>query len=163
MSFMKLTNKIFAAALAALALSMMTADALAAQAPLTGAIFTTLADGTYVNANIYTAKEDVYLNGGPQPNAPCTAAGLPDGQYYFQVTDPSGKVLLSIDPIQNRNVEILAGVIVGPGLTGTHVMLPTAECGSMTVPLMPFLGTPNPGGEYKVWMTRVDDYSPGNG
>ena len=32
----------------------------------TGAIWTSLSDGTTVNANLYDAKEDVYLNGGPQ-------------------------------------------------------------------------------------------------
>jgi hypothetical protein len=160
MSFMKPTKKFFAAGLAALALSMMAADSIAAQAPVTGAIFTTLADGTYVNANIYNDRKEVYLNGGPRPNAPCTAAGLPDGQYYFQVTDPSGKVLLSTDPIEDRNVQVLAGVIVGPEpyTHVTHVMLDTGECGGWTVQLWPFDPTPNPGGEYKVWMTRKDDY-----
>ncbi len=34
-------------------------------AQVTGAIFTTLVDGRPVNHNIYNAKEDVYLNGGP--------------------------------------------------------------------------------------------------
>src|SRR5512132_4095786 len=79
--------------LAALALCFTSGAAIAG--PVTGAIFTTIIDGTAVNHNIYDRKEDVYLNGGPQPNAPCTEAGLPDGDYYFQVTDPSGKVLLS--------------------------------------------------------------------
>ena len=71
-----------------------------AQAAPSGAIFTTLADGSRVNANIFSAKCDglgVYLDGGPGPNAPATAAGLPDGDYFYQVTDPSGKVLLSTD------------------------------------------------------------------
>ncbi|HYY69850.1 MAG TPA: hypothetical protein VE734_08960, partial [Terriglobales bacterium] len=46
-----------------------------AQAP-SGAIFTTDSTGTLVNGNIYTDKGQVYLNGGPPPQAPCTAAGL---------------------------------------------------------------------------------------
>ncbi len=67
--------------------------------PISGAIFTTDVTGTEVNANQYAAKPDVYLNGGPGLNAPIGAAGLsPDGTYVFQVTDPSGKVLLSQDP-----------------------------------------------------------------
>ena len=45
--------------------------------PLSGAIFTTLVDGARVNANLYEAKEDVYLDGGPPQNAPASAAGLP--------------------------------------------------------------------------------------
>ncbi len=91
-------RKIIRGGIAALALSLATSSAMAAQ--VTGAIFTTLKDGSAVNYNIYDVKEDVYLNGGPvSPKAPCTAAGLPDGEYYFQVTDPSGRWLLSSDPI----------------------------------------------------------------
>ena len=69
--------------------------ALAGQA---GAIFTTVSDGSAVNANQYDSKCSVYLNGGPGPHAPAHAAGLADGEYFFQVTDPSGKQLLSTDP-----------------------------------------------------------------
>src|SRR5438477_2796038 len=64
---------------------------------LSGAIFTTTADGTRVDANIYAHKADVYLDGGPGAHAPRGAAALPDGDYYFQVTDPSGKTVLSED------------------------------------------------------------------
>ena len=80
-----------------------------AHAP-SGAIFTTLSDGTEVNFNIYPAKEAVYLDGGPGPGAPQTAAGLDDGVY-------------------------------------------------VTVQLMPYADTPNPGGEYKVWATLVGDFA----
>ena len=48
---------------------------------LPGAIFTTLPDGSRVNANIYDGREDVYLDGGPGQNAPSHAAGLPEGNY----------------------------------------------------------------------------------
>ena len=86
-------RKIIRGGIAALALSLASSSAMAAQ--VTGAIFTTLKDGSAVNYNIYDIKEDVYLNGGPvSPKATCTAAGLPDGEYYFQVTDPSGRWLL---------------------------------------------------------------------
>ncbi len=82
-------------------------------APLKGAIFTTTPDGGIVNENVhYERKIEVYLDGGPGPNAPQTAAGLPDGDYYFQVTDPSGKVLLSEDPAKCRKVRVEDGVIV---------------------------------------------------
>jgi hypothetical protein len=57
------------------------------------AIYTTFPDGTVVNGNIYPSKEDVYLNGGPQSG--CWQGGLPDGEYFYQITDPSGKWLLS--------------------------------------------------------------------
>src|SRR3954466_8538482 len=68
-------------------------------ARLSGAVFTTTANGSRVNANIYPSKSAVYLDGGPGNNAPAKAAALPAGDYYFQVTDPSGKVLLSTDAI----------------------------------------------------------------
>src|SRR5215213_4989222 len=59
--------------------------------PISGAIFTTNSDCSGVDLNIYGDKDEVYLNGGPaHPNA----AGLPDGDYYVQVTEPfGGKVL----------------------------------------------------------------------
>src|SRR5215204_7613864 len=73
--------------------------------PPSGAIFTTVADGSEVNFNIYPSKEAVYLDGGPGPGAPQTAAGLDDGRYVFQVTDPSGKRLLSTDAARCRQFD----------------------------------------------------------
>ncbi|MGP8304659.1 hypothetical protein [Vibrio sp. YIC-376] len=67
-----------------------------ALANLSGAIFTTDPWGAVVNENVrYESKLEVFLDGGPGPHAPRTAAALPAGLYYFQVTDPSGKCLLS--------------------------------------------------------------------
>ena len=48
-----------------LAASVATGLAAPPITPLSGAIFTTDASGVPVNLNIYAAKEDVYLNGGP--------------------------------------------------------------------------------------------------
>ena len=127
---------------------------------VSGAIFTTDANSNFVNANVYDDKEDVYLNGGPRPNAPCTAAGLPDGDYYFQVTDPPGKVLLSTDGVAARKVHVSGGLIVvnlGTHFTGSGKCVGTIPA-NITIQLAPFADTPNPGGEYKVWMTRVVDY-----
>ena len=84
-------------ALGLLALCSVLAVRVAAHAP-SGAIFTTVEDGSEVNFNHYPSKEAVYLDGGPGPGAPQHAAGLDDGRYVFQVTDPSGKTLLSTDP-----------------------------------------------------------------
>ncbi|MCJ2376260.1 hypothetical protein LNL84_05365 [Vibrio sp. ZSDZ34] len=65
-------------------------------AKLDGAIFTTTPSGEIVNENVrYESKQEVFLDGGPGPNAPGSAAALPEGFYYFQVTNPSGKCLLS--------------------------------------------------------------------
>ncbi len=64
---------------------------LRADPPLPGAIFTTDSTCTEVNQNIFDNKEDVYVDGGP---AHPGAAGLPDGSYCVQVTDPSGATVL---------------------------------------------------------------------
>lgn len=126
-----------------------------------GAIFTTLSDGSEVNFNIYAAKEDVYLDGGPGPGAPQTAAGLDNGMYVFQVTDPSGKVLLSQDPPICRRFNVANGVISGVVVTGgcEHQTGVDIDHNAVTVQLMPYADTPNPGGEYKVWATRVEDFA----
>jgi hypothetical protein len=155
-----------------------------AQAAPSGAIFTTISNGTIVNANTqYASKCDVYLDGGPGPNAPAHAAGLPAGDYFFQVTDPSGKTLLSTDPVSNRRFTVSAsGVITaytgsgGPahpiGSDQDH-----PEFGAITIRLAnlscptDFANSPNQGGVYKVWATKVGDFvgnpalvdSPSNG
>jgi hypothetical protein len=155
---------------AALALTMT--PALAAPADqLSGAIFTTDSTGVPVNLNHYAAKEDVYLNGGPGESAPADAAGLPAGTYRFQVTDPSGKNLLSLDNVDCREVVVDASgvftaVTAGPGCdTGPHATGSDGEDGGITVQLFPYADTTNNGGVYKVWLTPVDalDYgAPGN-
>lgn len=133
--------------------------------PLPGAIFTTLSDGTKVNANIFSTKCDglgVYLDGGPGPNAPQTAAGLPDGDYFFQVTDPSGKTLLSTDAQRYRRFTVTGGLItsrVAPAVAGDHDTGLDVDHGAVTIELCPFLDTPNNGGEYKVWVTPVGDFA----
>src|SRR5258708_22326667 len=127
-----------------------------ASSALRGAMFTTTADGTRVDANVYTAKTDVYINGGPLAHA--SAAALPNGDYYFQVTDPPGKVLLSEDDISCRRVRIEGGLIVATfrGNGGCeHVTGTDTTDGGLTVQLMPYADTPNPGGEYKAWITPV--------
>jgi cysteine-rich repeat protein len=130
-------------------------------ARLDGAIFTTLVDGSRVNANIYQAKTDVYLDGGPGNGAPQHAAGLPDGDYYFMVTDPPGKTLLSTDAIECRRVTVEEGIITAWVDTAgcTHLTGDDEDHGATTVQLMPYLDTPNNGGEYKVWMTPVGSYN----
>jgi hypothetical protein len=159
-----------AAAVFALATAVFSTAVMAAQsAPVTGAIFTTDQNSTFVNGNVYDTATDVYLNGGPRPNAPCTAAGLPNGDYYFQVTDPSGKVLLSYEFVDGANHPIVAisqrKVNVSGGFmksySGTRYTGIGKCSGAITVELFPYLRTPNPGGEYKVWMTPVGDYACG--
>lgn len=139
-------------------------------AKATGAIFTTTSDGSVVNENHFSSKCAVYLDGGPGPNAPAKAAGLPDGDYYFQVTDPSGHTLLSTDPVANRRFQVSGGVIVaytgdgsGP-LHPTGVDLDHGEVGAITIGIAnltcpsDYLDTPSEGGVYKVWATPVEDF-----
>jgi len=90
---------------------------------------------------------------------------LPNGPYYFQVTDPSGKTLLSTDPVANRSFLVSGGVIVaysGDGSRPIHVTGPDLvhpELGAITIRLanlscpVDFKATSNNGGAYKVWVT----------
>jgi len=143
-------------AVAPLAVCAMALVASPASAQLSGAIFTTIADGTAVDANIYLSKDLVYLNGGPQ-NA--NSAGLPVGTYYFQVTDPSGATLLSSDNAECRQLTVALvggkGVVTGAAGPCPH---PTGAFnpanGSTPVQLAPYDDTPNAGGEYKVWLIK---------
>jgi hypothetical protein len=139
-----------------------------AASPISGAIFTTDASGVPVNLNIYGAKEDVYLNGGPGINAPVGAAGLPAGTYSFQVTDPSGKTLLSSDAVSCRQFTVDAsGVIqsVAPSGACGHLTGTSGDDNGITVQLFPYDDTPNNGGVYKVWVSPtslLDCSAPGN-
>jgi hypothetical protein len=155
-------RRVGAVAAAVVAWALIAAGTAAAQAP-TGAIFTTVADGSEVNFNIYPNKEAVYLDGGPGPGAPQTAAGLDDGTYVFQVTDPSGKVLLSTDAAACRRFTVSGGIITGvvAAMGCQHQTGFDIDHGATTVQLMPYLDTPNNGGVYKVWATLEADYLAG--
>src|SRR3990172_973589 len=93
-------------------------------AAISGGIYTTTPDGQVVNGNNYDKKEDVYLSGGHKAHAGdrCRGGDLENGSYYFQVTDPAGKVLLSYEGRQGQNYtynidmrrfQVTEGVIVG--------------------------------------------------
>ena len=143
----------------------------AAVAAVSGAIFTTDVSGTIVNANVqYASKCDVYLDGGPGPHAPAKAAGLPEGYYYFQVTDPNGQTLLSTDPVSNRQVHVSSSGVIDMytgfggaphpiGIDQDHSELgaTTVRLASATCPV-DFLDSPNGGGVYKVWVTPANDF-----
>src|SRR5215471_12464390 len=92
-----------------LAVTLMLAGMATAQ--VNGALFTTTSTGTVVDGNIYNAKTDVYITGGPQNEK--DPGLVPDGNYYFMVTDPDGKVLLSTDGISCREVVVTGGRITG--------------------------------------------------
>ena len=128
-------------------------------AAISGAIFTSDTDGN-VNVNQYENKADVYLNGGPT-NDNCDAAAIPDGTYVFQVTNPSGSVLLSSDTIEHRQFTVVGGV--AQSATDHAVDTVDPPCSGVRVQLAPFDDTPNNGGVYKVWITRLSDYNANGG
>src|SRR6266702_2287468 len=132
-------NRLCKQTIAALALPAVIATfgTASAFANVSGAIFTTTSDGSIVNKNIYDLCSDVYLNGGPQ-NGHCDdpSAGLPNGDYYFQVTDPNGDHLLSTDDISNREVTVSGGLIVST--SGSHLTGAGQCAGAITVQLVPF-------------------------
>lgn len=126
-----------------------------------GAIQTTTKDGTAVNWNIYPTRADVYLNGGAQN---LNASGLADGTYYFQVTDPSGKTLLSTDDAVCRQLLVAGGRVAGStGGPCKHAngTLDPAN-GVLPVQLSPFNKTPNIGGVNKAWVIPVGNASVGS-
>lgn len=141
--------------------------------PMPGAIFTTLPDGSRVNANFYEQKEDVYLDGGPGIHAPQGAAGLADGCKVYQVTDPPGKNLLSEDVPWCRRIMVSGGliteIITASYETKIKGKMTIANCthnqgididhNALTVQLFPYLFTPNRGGEYKTWLTDCDKFT----
>jgi hypothetical protein len=111
--------------------------------PFTGAIFSTDTGGA-VDLNIYSSKEAVYLNGGPQHGS---SAGLPDGSYYVQVTVPDGTLLgTSIGSGNETPVHVTNGVFDAVyQLWALVIKTSDATQG--------YDDTTNGGGEYKVWVS----------
>lgn len=105
---------------------------------LTGAIWTTDVQCETVNGNIFDSKLDVYLNGGPHGNG---GSGLPDGNYYIRVTDPSGADILG-----ESNPQTVA-VVDGEFETCLNLYQ-----------LTNYSDTTNPAGEYKVWVSPEIDF-----
>lgn len=119
----------------------------AAAPPLPGAIFTTDSTCTGVDLNIYAAKGDVYLDGGP---AHPGAAGLPDGSYYIRVTEPNGTPLGNPPLDGDGNAIAQAHVTNGEfdACYQLEAVLVKASDGSAG-----YDDTSNPGGEYKAWVS----------
>src|SRR2546426_2233099 len=143
---MRLEIKRFLRPVAFLSAALATGNAFAGDA-----IYTTTKDGTVVNANIYATSTDVYLGGGPQNNH---SSGLPDGKYYFQVTDPGGNTLLSTDIALCRQLLVSSGRVAGAtGPTCKHANGTfNSSNGTLPVQLFPFSATPNAGDEFKAWL-----------
>ena len=130
---------------------------------ISGAIFTTTDDGATVNGNNYAQKTDVYLNGGPQN---CISPGLPNGNYYYMVTNPSGSMLLSLDSVLDRRFSVTSAssgkIAANLGNSTTHVNGTSPCANAISVRLakdaIDYADTPNPGGVYKAWITREADF-----
>jgi hypothetical protein len=149
-----MTRRLIFAGLMALVVSMVAA-AVAFAVPLSGAIFTTDSTCTGVNLNIYSDKGDVYVDGGP---AHPGAAGLPDGNvadgtgYYVQVTDPAGAVL---GQSSGQVVSVSGGEFAACyQLSSILIKASDSTPGYDT--------TSNPGGEYKVWVSKDSTFDPAN-
>jgi len=103
--------------------------------PVSGALFTTDRACRGANINIFAVEEDVYLDGGAgYPGG----TGLPDGQYYVQVTDPAGALL---GRSANPAIEIAGGEFTS--CRGLYAL--TAFGTSAT-------------GEYTVWISMNSDF-----
>jgi len=119
-------------------------------APNSGAIFTTNSTCGGTNINIFNSKTEVYIGGGP---AHPGAAGLADGFYYIQVTEPGGALL---------------GTSIGSA-TPTPIHVTNGEfdqCYQLEAIVIKasdstpgFDDTTNGGGEYKVSVSPNADFS----
>jgi len=121
-------------------------------APNTGAIFTTnsTCDGT--NINIFTSKSDVFVGGGPAHEG---AAGLPDGFYYIQVTEPGGALLgTSVGSATPTPVHVTNGKFDQCYQLEALVIKASDSTSG-------YDDTTNGGGEYKVWVSQNSDFSNG--
>ncbi|MEO7724791.1 MAG: hypothetical protein ABIU29_08920 [Chthoniobacterales bacterium] len=116
-------------------------------APLPGAIFSTDSTCSGVNLNIYSSKDDVYLDGGP---AHPGAASLPDGSYYVQVTNPSGSLVLGSSVGSGNQTPF---VVLGGEPQGCYQLSAILNSASSGYTTPGYDDTDNPGGEYKVWVS----------
>ena len=109
---------------------------------LTGAIYTTDITCGGVNVNHFAIKTDVYVNGGPAGGG----SGLPDGEYYVQVTDPSGGTVLGTSV--GSVVDETPVTVVGGAFVTCYRLWDIVYNGGNPG----YADTPNNGGVYKVWV-----------
>jgi hypothetical protein len=142
-------------ALAALAVVVATTafvGAALSATPVSGAIFTTDVACNGTNVNIFGSKDAVYLDGGP---AHPGAAGLPDGSYYVQVTEPNGTLLGTSVGAANQTPAVVSG---GEFATCYQLSAILIKASDSTAG---YDTTTNGGGEYKVWVSQ-DPTFPGS-
>jgi len=122
-------------------------SATAVGGPMPGAIWTCNSTGASIDQNLYDAKTDVYLNGGPNSNK---SAGLPEGDYYLKVTEPNGTILgKSLTAVLHVNQY---GVLGDPN--NPYQVWVNVNSASSDFTVTGYDDTTNPGGEYKVWVSQ---------
>jgi len=145
---MKGTSKFLVVILALGLLGAMVVPAFAQG--MTGAIYTTDSTCSGVNVNIFAAKTDVYLNGGPAGGGP----GLPDGSYYVQVTEPDGALLgTSVGSVSPTPITVTGGQFASCYQLWNLVFKASDSSQG-------FDDTTNNGGEYKVWVSQTSTFPP---
>jgi hypothetical protein len=119
-------------------------------APNPGAIFTTDVSCSNTNVNIFVTKNDVFVDGGP---AHTGAAGLADGVYYIQVTEPGGALLgTSVGSADPTPVHVVNGEFqLCYQLAAVVIKASDSTPG--------YDDTTNGGGEYKVWVSPNADFT----
>ena len=123
--------------------------------PLPGAIFTTDSGCGGTDLNIFTSKANVYLDGGP---AHPGAAGLPDGEYYVQVTEPDGTLLGTSLGTTDETPVVVSGGEFASCYQLIAIVRTASNPGPFPIAPDGFDTTSNPGGEYKVWVSRVNTF-----
>jgi len=123
-------------------------------AAVVGSISVMLENGQPAAAVIFEDKCDAYLVAGQEEGPP----RLPDGDYFFQVTDVSGETLLSSDEVRFRQFRVADGVIEGVSGQGSHTVWVNSLSGAASVQLCPYAESPDASGMYQVWVTRVKDF-----
>jgi hypothetical protein len=124
--------------------------AVTVSAVIFGSIGTAATGGAPVQ--VFTRRTDVFLTAGPTATPCFFPAYLSDGKYYFQVTDPSGRTLLSTDPVAERAFTVKGGVIASYDGT-THATDGKTACGSLAIALSPYNDAGARKALYIVWVT----------
>ena len=138
-------------------MGLVVVTSVALTAPLPGAIFTTDVACTGTDLNIYAAKTDAYIDGGPAHEG---AAGLPAGEYYVQVTEPDGTLLgTSIGATDETPVVVNSNGEFAQCYQLMSIVRRASNPGPFPVAPDGFDDTSNPGGEYKVWVSRVSTFA----
>ena len=128
-----------------------------------------------VNCNLYEAKADVYMSGGPESGK----STLSDGQYFFAVVTPGEENGGFIDGAEGNLSDEVAGGTTGDAGSGDEVSnrtftvegqqivsyagthkTGTSPKGRSIIGLAPFDDTDNPGGVYILAICKVGATSP---